>query len=106
MKTFLAQRILFAILVLNLALAAYASVGFAAQKKPSPTDVAIVDQVRIKLAGDDIVKGGAITVDCRFSVVTLGGAVETDKQKARAERLTRKVKGVKQVVNNLTVRTR
>ena len=105
MKTLSLQRILVAVLVLNLALAAYASVSFAAQKKPV-TDDAIVDQVRIKLAGDDIVKGGALTVDCRFGVVTLTGAVDTAKQKARAERLTRKVNGVKQVVNNLTVRTR
>ena len=68
------------------------------------TDDSITDQVRIKLANDDIVKGGALQVDVKQGVVTLGGAVETVKQKERAEKLTKRVKGVKQVVNSITLR--
>jgi len=37
--------------------------------------------------------------------VTLSGAVEQDKQKEKAEKIARKVKGVKQVVNNLDIKT-
>jgi hyperosmotically inducible periplasmic protein len=68
------------------------------------TDDGITDQVRIKLANDDVVKGGALLVDVKQGVVTLGGSVETGKQKERAEKLTKKVRGVKQVINNITLR--
>ena len=73
-----------------------------AADKPVSDDM-IVDQVRIKLAGDAIVKGGGLAVDCKAGVVTLTGAVATSKQKDRAAKVAAKVKGVKQVVNNLTV---
>jgi len=73
--------------------------------KPAPlTDDMITDQVRIKLANDYVVKGGALQVDVKQGVVTLGGAVEETKQKERAEKLTKKVRGVKQVINNITLR--
>jgi hyperosmotically inducible periplasmic protein len=103
MKTLTLHRIVFVVLLLNLALAATADVAFAAQRV---NDDAITDQVRIKLASDEIVKGGALTVDCKEGVVTLSGYVLNEKQKDRAARLAKKVKGVKQVVNNLTVRSR
>jgi hypothetical protein len=67
------------------------------------SDDAIVDQVRIKLAADPDVKGGALTVDCKNGVVTLSGAAENSHAKDKASKLAKKVKGVKQVVNNLTV---
>ncbi len=67
-------------------------------------DDMITDQVRIKLANDYVVKGGALLVDVKQGVVTLGGSVEGQKQKERAEKLTKKVKGVKQVINNITLR--
>ena len=79
-----------------------ASVCFAADKKPL-TDDAIVDQVRIKLAADPDVKGGAMTVECQAGVVTIGGQADTTKAKDKATKLAKKVKGVKQVVNNLVV---
>src|SRR5579871_823906 len=59
-----------------------ASVCLAADKPVS--DDAIVDQVRIKLSADYEVKGGALTVDCKAGVVTLGGTVETSRQKSKA----------------------
>jgi hyperosmotically inducible protein len=70
--------------------------------KPKSDDV-IVDQVRIKLTSDPIVKGGGIQVDSQQGIVTLTGAVGTKKQKDRASSLAKKVKGVKQVTNNLVV---
>jgi osmotically-inducible protein OsmY len=100
----LLHRILFVFLVLSLTFVASRDVEFSAQKTRIVTDDEIVDQVRLKLLGDFIVKGGALQVDCKQGVVSLSGSVETDKVKARAERLARKVKGVKQVVNRLTVR--
>jgi len=77
-----------------------------AKDPPKITDDTITDQVRIKLADDPVVKGGALIVEVKQGVVTLSGAVELDKQKEKAEKVARKVKGVKQVVNNLEIKTR
>jgi hyperosmotically inducible periplasmic protein len=73
-------------------------------KQEPVTDDMITDQVRIKLAGDQIVKGGALQVDVKDGIVTLSGPVDEPKAKERAEKLTKKVKGVKQVVNKITVK--
>ena len=73
-----------------------------AQKGP-PTDGVIHDQVLIKLAGDQEVKGTGIDCEVTDGVVTLTGKVESDKIRSRAEKLTKHVKGVKSVVNKLTV---
>ena len=75
-----------------------------AKDPPPVTDDTITDQVRIKLASDPIVKSGALQVDVKQGVVTLSGAVELDKQKDKAEKIAKKVKGVKQVVNNLEIK--
>ncbi|MCC6859704.1 MAG: BON domain-containing protein [Bryobacterales bacterium] len=76
--------------------------AFADDKQVS--DDAIFDNVRRRLASDPEVKGGALEVEVRQGVVTLRGAVETDKQIKRAEKLTKKVDGVKSVVNELKAR--
>jgi hyperosmotically inducible periplasmic protein len=68
------------------------------------TDDMIHDNVMIKLASDQIVKGGALSVDVKAGVVTLGGQVENSKQKDRATKLAKSVKGVKQVVNNINLK--
>jgi hyperosmotically inducible periplasmic protein len=73
-----------------------------AADKPVPDDL-IYDLVRQKLAGDKDVKGGALTVDVKDGVVTLSGNAQLERQKDKAERLTRKVKGVKSVVNQIKV---
>ena len=69
------------------------------------TDDTIADYVRLKLASDPDVKGGALQVEVKNGVVTLGGSVQTEKVKTKAGKITKKVKGVNQVVNNLTVRS-
>ena len=85
-----------------LALCLFASFCVADQKVIN--DDVIVDEVRIKLSGDQEVKGGAIQVDCKQGVVTLKGAVDTEAARGKATKLAKKVKGVKDVVNNLVVR--
>jgi len=79
-----------------------AGVGLA--KQDAVSDDMLYNNVKIKLAGDAIVKGGGLQIDVKDGVVTLGGAVEVPAQKERAEKLAKKVKGVKQVINNITIR--
>ena len=85
-------------LILSIVLAATA---FAASKPVS--DDYISDSVGQKLAADSVVKGGSIKVDVKDGVVTLTGKVQEPKQKDKAEKLAKKVSGVKSVVNNLTI---
>jgi osmotically-inducible protein OsmY len=80
-----------------------ASVCLAADQPVS--DDLIVDRVMIKLAQDPVVKGG-VQVDSKAGVVTLSGAVGTEKQRQRAAKVARTVKGVKQVINNVTLQER
>ncbi len=68
------------------------------------TDDKIHDQVLMKLAGDPDVKGNNFDVDVKEGVVTLRGTVSKEKFRQKAERLTKKVKGVKSVVDQLTVK--
>ena len=72
--------------------------------KDAVSDDMIYNNVRIKLAGDQVVKGGALVVDVKEGVVTLSGSVEQTKQKDRAAKLAKGIKGVKQVINNITLR--
>ena len=70
------------------------------------SDDALYDNVRIKLAQDVDVKGGALKVDVKDGKVTLGGVVETQMQKDKATKIAKKVKGVKSVVNQIEVKKR
>jgi osmotically-inducible protein OsmY len=76
---------------------------FAADQKASNPDDRISDQVRMRLATDQDVKGGALDVFVKDGVVTIKGRVDTEKGKNRATKLARKVRGVKDVDNQLTV---
>jgi osmotically-inducible protein OsmY len=75
--------------------------GFAAGKPVS--DDFLSDTVRQKLASDDVVKGGAIDVEVKDGVCTLKGKVEEPRQKDRAEKIAKKVSGVKSVVNQIQI---
>ncbi|HXI43981.1 MAG TPA: BON domain-containing protein [Bryobacteraceae bacterium] len=70
------------------------------------SDDSIHDLVKRKLANDPDVKGGALDIDVKDGVVTLHGKVETDKLKQKAERLTKKITGVKKVVNEIQLSTK
>jgi osmotically-inducible protein OsmY len=87
--------------LLILSLLALLCVSSAAATKVS--DDKIYDQVKIKLATDSLVMGSDIDIDVKEGVVTLSGKVRTQKQKDRAERVAKKVKGVAKVVNKLAV---
>jgi osmotically-inducible protein OsmY len=87
----------------TLAVSLALSAGLLFAQGDSKKDDVVYDQVRLKLAGDRDVGGGAIDVEVHDGVVTLKGKVSTSKQKSRAEKLAKKVKGVKSVVNDLTV---
>jgi len=67
-------------------------------------DNVLYDTVRRKLANDQLVKGGNLDCDVKNGVVTIKGSVEYDNQKARAEKIVKKVSGVKSVNNQITVR--
>jgi|SRR5689334_4829109 osmotically-inducible protein OsmY len=75
---------------------------FAQTKTASPDD-RISDQVRMHLATDPDVKGGALDVSVKDGTVTIKGRVDTEKGKKKAEKLAKKVKGVKSVDNELVV---
>lgn len=77
--------------------------AYATTAADPPTDDEIYDKVRITLANDRDVKGGAIEVVVSKGVVELRGTVRQQKQKDKAEKTAKKVKGVQRVVNNLKV---
>ena len=77
-----------------------------AKDPPQITDDTISDAVRVKLAGDQLVGVLNFQVTVKQGVVTLAGSVEQKSLKARAEKVAKKVKGVKQVVNNIEIKTR
>jgi osmotically-inducible protein OsmY len=95
----------------SLVLAALFMVATAAAQPPAQNppavkhsdDDRIYDEVRRKLANDLDVKGAGIDVAVKSGVVTLSGKVHTEHGKEKAEKLTRKTKGVSSVVNNLVV---
>ncbi len=72
-----------------------------AQGTGSKEDDKIYDEVRRKLADDVDVKGAAFDVVVKNGVVTLHGRVHTEKAKEKATRITRKIKGVTNVDNEL-----
>ena len=67
------------------------------------TDDFLVDTIRQKLAADQVVKGGAIEVICKDGAVTLKGTVEEPVQKNKAEKIAKKVSGVKSVTNEIMI---
>jgi osmotically-inducible protein OsmY len=76
-----------------------------AKDPPVVTDDAISDRVRISLASDKVVGVLPFEVSVKSGVVTLTGTADTSGQRSRAEKLAKKVKGVKSVVNSITVKT-
>jgi osmotically-inducible protein OsmY len=90
------------VLVLLLGGTGIATLLAGGQKTTNPDD-RISDQVRMRLATDPDVKGGALDVTVKDGVVTIKGRVDTDKGKQKATKLSKKVKGVKEVDNELAV---
>jgi len=78
-----------------------AAIPALSQKKVE--DGLITDRVRQRLVSDPEIKGYKVEVETKGGVVTLTGTVETERARAKAEKVTRKVSGVKSVVNKLRV---
>jgi osmotically-inducible protein OsmY len=93
------MRVLSVVLVFSML--ALITAPLAAADKVS--DDKIYDEVKLKLGLDTQVRGGGFTIEVKEGVVTIEGKVRGAKQKDRAERLTKKVKGVVKVVNKLVV---
>jgi osmotically-inducible protein OsmY len=86
-----------------LILGALAQSSLPAGQKAGDPDDRISDQVRMKLATDPDVKGGALDVTVKAGVVVIKGRVDSDRGKSKATHLAKKVKGVKDVDNELVV---
>ena len=71
-----------------------------AQQK-SGADDRISDEVRQRLANDPDVRGAALDVSVKDGVVTIKGRVHTEKGRKKATEITKKVKGVTSVDNQL-----
>lgn len=67
-------------------------------------DEDITAGVRAALAADASLSTATIAVDSQKGVVTLGGTVDSDALKSKAEEIAKGVKGVKSVTNSLTVK--
>jgi osmotically-inducible protein OsmY len=80
-----------------------ATLAEAQKRQEPPSDDYLYDLVRRRLASDPVVKGGALDVEVNEGAVTLKGKVELEKQKERATRIVRKIKGVRSVDNQLEV---
>ncbi len=65
------------------------------------SDDLIYDNVKRRLAEDSEVKGGGLDIDVKQGVVTLRGKLETQRQIDKATRITKKVNGVKKVINEI-----
>ena len=74
--------------------------SFAAEKI---SDDEIYDRVRLMLVGNRNIDGAALKVEVKDGVVTLQGEVINNKQKKKAGKLAKKVKGVEKIINELTL---
>jgi len=72
-----------------------------AQQKSAVSDDTISDNVRQRLASDADVRGAALDVTVKEGVVTIKGRVHTEKGRRKATELTKKIKGVVSVDNQL-----
>ena len=67
-------------------------------------DAAITAQVKAKMVEDKAVDAGAVKVETLNGTVSLSGFAKSSAEKAQAEYIARSTKGVRQVINGLTVR--
>ena len=92
----------YAVLIVCLLLAVSAP---AAAQDEDPDDL-LYDLVIRKIVNDRQLKTNAVNVAVKDGAVTLSGTVETEKMRIRVGRVVKKIKGVKQVVNEVSVRIR
>ena len=71
---------------------------------PESQDNIIYDRVIRKLVNDYKLKTNALEVVVAEGTVSITGLVETEKLRVRAEKIVKKIKGVKTVDNQVRVR--
>jgi len=71
---------------------------------PEFEDAKVTATIKAELARKDTSTVQAISVNVDNGVAKLKGTVNSPEKKAKAEEITRKVSGVKDVVNNLEVK--
>jgi osmotically-inducible protein OsmY len=71
---------------------------------PEFEDAKLTAIIQAQLAREDRASLQAVTVNVDDGVAKLKGTVDSAEKKAKAEEITRKVSGVKSVVNNLEVK--
>ncbi len=93
---YLAAFLAFAVLLFTFPLSA------SPREKEAITDDHIHDEVMRRLADDPDVKGAQLQVEVKDGTVTLRGQVEGERERAKAQKLAKKVRGVRAVNNQLT----
>lgn len=93
-------RTLFHALALMLAVIMSCGMSLAAE---DVSDESLYDQVRIRIASDRTIGGGKIEVAVNKGIVELTGTVKSEKIRTQAEKVAKKVKGVKSVDNKLRI---
>jgi osmotically-inducible protein OsmY len=78
--------------------------GAARAAEPEVTDDALYDQVNRQLITDRDLGAHPLEVKVQEGVVTVTGFVESEKHQKRVDKLVKKVKGVKEVVNKTQIR--
>lgn len=71
--------------------------------EPHVEDAGLVLKVKARLTADPDVNPLEIDVDATDGVVTLGGMVDSEDERAEAEEVARRTDGVVEVINNLQV---
>lgn len=68
------------------------------------SDDLIYDRVIRELVNDPELKGNHLDVEVRDRVVTVSGYVKTEKLQQRVDKVVKRAKGVKKVINKVEVR--
>jgi len=89
--------------------AALTSTGCAGSAKQESTgeyldNSAMTARVKSAFASDEVVKARTINVETFKGTVQLSGFVDTTAEKARAGNIAANIQGVKEVINNITVK--
>lgn len=93
-----------ALLLIPLCLLGVLTAPPAVAQDPNSDDM-IYDRVIRKLVNDPDLKTNSLDVTVNERVVTVTGVVANEKLRRRVEKVIRDVKGVKEVVNRVTIRT-
>ena len=73
------------------------------REKQAISDDHIHDEVMRRLAADPDVKGGNLQVEVKDGAVTIRGQVDSPRARSKAEKLVKKVRGVRSVNDQLSL---